>query len=172
MISRKQLEEIENYLFSASLNDIPNVLGRVMPMLFSEMRVMMDLLDTRTEDFFNGRRVQPGSGSLSSQAADGRSEFLGDQTSTPEPSRPSSAEVSASVRFAEEEQSPSPERGGVSGTEGADPPSVDGGGSVVAEVGGTVRGKAGVAGESSVRADREEPVKRKRGRPRKNQTKE
>jgi len=174
MISRKQLDEIENYLFDASLNDIPNVLGRVMPMLFSEMRVMMDLLDTRTEDFFNGR-FHPRSGGIGKPDADRRQEFLGDTTSTPEPARPSGAEVSSAVRLAEEDQSAPAKRGGVPATQGTNPPGLDRGGCVVTEVGGPVRtGQAGDAGESSVSADRTEPVKpkRKRGRPRKNPPKE
>jgi len=59
MLTRKQLEEVENYLFSATMNELPNVLGRVLPWMFAEMRILLDVADQRTQEFFHESRNAP-----------------------------------------------------------------------------------------------------------------
>jgi hypothetical protein len=53
MIDRDTIDKVEQYLFSSTMDQLPNVLGRVLPWMFSEMRILVDLQEAKTEEFFN-----------------------------------------------------------------------------------------------------------------------
>lgn len=53
MITRREVDELEGYLLDCTLNDVPRVFGKVLPTLFTEFRLLLDLLDQQTEEFFN-----------------------------------------------------------------------------------------------------------------------
>lgn len=59
MLSDKELDAFEEAIFNADLQRIPYLLGRALPMLFAELRLTREALNTQTEDFF--RSIRDGS---------------------------------------------------------------------------------------------------------------
>lgn len=57
MLSMADIERLENYLFSAKLEDVPNVFGRVLPLIFAELRVMAIALDTQAQEFLGHHEI-------------------------------------------------------------------------------------------------------------------
>ena len=57
MITRQEINELERYLLECTLNDVPRVFGKVLPTVFAEMRLLLDVLDERTEEFFHESAV-------------------------------------------------------------------------------------------------------------------
>lgn len=62
MLSQSDIDQLEGYLCKASLNDLPNVLMKVLPLIFAELRTMQRALDTQAEDFFSGIQRHDGRG--------------------------------------------------------------------------------------------------------------
>lgn len=56
MLSDKELDAFEEAIFNADLQRIPYLLGRALPMLFAELRLTREALNTQTEDFFRSIR--------------------------------------------------------------------------------------------------------------------
>lgn len=54
MLSQKDIDQLEGYLCKATLNELPNVLMKVLPLLFAELRTMQSALDAQAENFFDG----------------------------------------------------------------------------------------------------------------------
>ena len=54
MLSKADIDQLEGYLCRATLNELPNVLMKVLPLLFAELRTMQSALDAQAENFFDG----------------------------------------------------------------------------------------------------------------------
>lgn len=76
MLTDMQLDELERALFLAHRADIPLVVGKLLPVLFAELRVTRAALDLKAEDFLRGHEHDlsgPGTeGPGGDSAGDGR----------------------------------------------------------------------------------------------------
>ncbi len=54
MLSQSDIDQLEGYLCRATLNELPNILMKVLPLMFAELRTMQAALDTQAEEFFSG----------------------------------------------------------------------------------------------------------------------
>ncbi len=54
MLSKADIDQLEGYLCKATLQELPNVLMKVLPLLFAELRTMQSALDAQAENFFDG----------------------------------------------------------------------------------------------------------------------
>lgn len=75
MLSDQEINELEEYLRSCTLQELPTIFGRALPLLFSELRIARSALTQQSEEFLNaaGRsRPARAGGVLDAHAGDGR----------------------------------------------------------------------------------------------------
>jgi hypothetical protein len=146
MLSKAQIDHLENVLFSSTLQDVPAIFGKVLPLLFAELRVMQSALDREAEEFF-GHEARPDTGGAggNSQSHRGGADLLGSRSPVPAPqdARPAHSMAAASPGSQAKRLGATPAGDGVAEGGGAESVVSKG---LVTEVGGEIR-------------------KRKRGRP-------
>lgn len=54
MLSNEQVNELENLIVFSTMDNLPLVLSRAIPLLFSELRLVRATLDSRVGDFLGG----------------------------------------------------------------------------------------------------------------------
>lgn len=74
MLSQPEIDQLEGYLCKATLNDLPNVLMKVLPRIFAELRTMQRALDTQAEEFFSARVPPDDTGRRATTVANSRGE--------------------------------------------------------------------------------------------------
>lgn len=57
MLTDQQVDELENVIFSSSIDDLPMVLGKALPLLFAELRIVRATLDSKVSTFLEGKSV-------------------------------------------------------------------------------------------------------------------
>jgi hypothetical protein len=86
MLTAKEIDQLENYLFNATLQDVPRVFAKVLPLVFSELRIMQGALDKQTEDFFSEATNLTSGARVDSAAISGRDDVLANRGPVPAPS--------------------------------------------------------------------------------------
>jgi hypothetical protein len=59
MLSDDQLDRLEQAINSSTLNDLPNLLTRLIPALFAELRLARETIRERTDEFLAAAREVP-----------------------------------------------------------------------------------------------------------------
>ena len=68
MLTDEQIDELEHFIFNSTTQDLPVVLGKALPLLFAELRVVRATLDSKVSTFLGEvevghDRVREGGGS-------------------------------------------------------------------------------------------------------------
>lgn len=138
MLSDEEIDQLENYMVHSTLNDLPALLMRAIPLLLSELRIARAALNAQTESFLKGvsddlaGKDTPGHGGFDLPGvrtgesvgvhADGYVPVSGEDGDTPTPPQPG---VDASEEVAAERPKPRRNRR----KKGGDTAEVDGRGS-------------------------------------------
>ncbi len=61
MLSDKQVNDLENLIVFSTMDNLPLVLSRAIPLLFSELRLVRATLDSRVGDFLGGIHAEAAS---------------------------------------------------------------------------------------------------------------
>lgn len=163
MLSQSDIDQLEGYLCKASLNDLPNVLMKVLPLLFAELRTMQRALDNQAEDFFRGIPGHDGRGRVAVGGTGvGGAVFSGSQEAA---AAPQAARTAESVHAVHPVSPQRKDASGPAGPNGEDQvravPMVGAG--VGPAVGGEVRTEEGHRPATGSQPD--VAVKKRRGRP-------
>lgn len=163
-MSQSDIDQLEGYLCKATLNDLPNVLMKVLPLLFAELRTMQAALDAQAENFFDGllpRLDGSGRGAVDGTGVAGAGLHGGAEATATVPLPRTQGSVHPNQKVSEERE------------DATDPAGLRGAGEVRAvavvgarvgsPLGGEVRPAAGDRPESGSQSDA--PVKKRRGRP-------
>ena len=51
MLTDEQIDELEHFIFNSTTQDLPVVLGKALPLLFAELRVVRATLDSKVSNF-------------------------------------------------------------------------------------------------------------------------
>lgn len=170
MLKRSDLDQIDRFLMGATLQDAIKLV-QVCQALTAECRLMLDVIDQRTEDFFSGnsvKEVRTGGGQGGDASAGPRGQ---DAASDSDSVRPLVHATRDSVSDSRSEQ---PSQESAAAVAGGDSSPVGGSAKRVGRrnkkspLGGEVRTGSEVPEERSSDGEPDpQPVKRKRGRPRK-----
>ena len=166
MLSQSDIDQLEGYLCKATLNDLPNVLMKVLPLVFAELRTMQRALDTQAENFFDGllpRDDGRGRVAVEPTGVAGTGVHGGSQPDAAVPVPRTEVRVHPATPVSEEREV-APDPRGLRGEDQVRPVPVVGAG-VGPALGGEVRPEAGHGHPSGSQPDA--PVKKRRGRPRK-----
>ena len=93
MISNSQVDELERLIVFSTMDNLPLVLSRAIPLLFSELRLVRATLDSKVGDFLGGignaddRRTEVDQGAAS-EGLPSRHEPLADRQEVQAPSKP------------------------------------------------------------------------------------
>lgn len=62
MLSDSQVDQLERLFWDSTLEEFPSVLGRYLPILFSELRTVRLLYNDRVDDFFSANTTEDSHG--------------------------------------------------------------------------------------------------------------
>ncbi len=150
MLSDEQVDQLEHAISSSTLNDLPSLLTRLIPALFSELRLTRDAMRERTEEFLEAANKvrRPNNDSDSRAATDSRGVSVGPQhqpvsiavSELPQITGQVPADSGRAHTKAKKATRRNAKRGRKAGSNTGDTPAVDAGGEGE-EVGGPLRDK-------------------------------
>ena len=165
MLSKKDIDQLEGYLCNATLNELPNILMKILPLMFAELRTMEEALNNQAQEFFLGTQRDDGRGRVATGLTSGAGAgVLRGAEKNAEPSAARAADHVHAVPQGSPQRQDEADPRGLSGAEGVGPVPVGHGG-MGSPLGGEVRNEAGHGPESGSQQD--VAVKKRRGRPRK-----
>lgn len=53
MLTLEDVDRLESYLFNATLQQVPQVFGKVLPVVFAELRTLVIAMDAKSQEFFS-----------------------------------------------------------------------------------------------------------------------
>ena len=163
MLSDSQIDELERLIVFSNMDDLPLVLGRAIPILFAELRMVRATLDSKVNAFLQGGtsdasglpegKSHAGTDSQSPQGVSGGNEFVGLDDSLPGNRQPQHDQGLAGGHpetIGEPGNGPKRKRGRPKGSRNKSKLGAGGG---QQEVGGSVRGSdSGVSGLLPIQA--------------------